>query len=53
MRIRLLSRRPPHLLAASARRGGDRGAIGVLIAVLIGGGVLLGMGALAVDVGQL
>jgi Flp pilus assembly protein TadG len=31
----------------------DRGAVGVLIAVLIGGGVLLGMGALAVDVGQL
>lgn len=31
----------------------ERGAIGVLIAVLIGGGVLLGMGALAIDVGQL
>jgi Flp pilus assembly protein TadG len=31
----------------------DRGAIGVLIAVLIAGGVLLGIGALAVDVGQL
>ena len=34
-------------------RGDDRGAVGVLIAVLIAGGVLLGMGALAVDVGQL
>ena len=31
----------------------DRGAVGVLIAVLIAGGVLLGIGALAVDVGQL
>jgi Flp pilus assembly protein TadG len=31
----------------------DRGAIGVLIAVLIGGGVLLGMGALVIDVGQI
>ena len=31
----------------------ERGAMGVLIAVLIGGGVLLGMGALAIDVGQL
>jgi Flp pilus assembly protein TadG len=31
----------------------EQGAIGVLVAVLIGGGVLLGMGALAVDVGQL
>jgi len=31
----------------------DRGAIGVLIAVLIGGGVLLGMAALVVDVGQI
>jgi Flp pilus assembly protein TadG len=31
----------------------ERGAIGVLIAVFIGGGVLLGMGALAIDVGRL
>jgi Flp pilus assembly protein TadG len=31
----------------------ERGAIGVLIAILIGGGVLLGMGALAIDVGQI
>jgi len=31
----------------------EKGAIGVLIAVLIGGGVLLGMGALAIDVGRL
>jgi Flp pilus assembly protein TadG len=31
----------------------ERGAIGVLIAVLIGGGVLFGLGALAIDVGQL
>jgi Flp pilus assembly protein TadG len=32
---------------------GERGAIGVLVAVLIGAGVLFGMGALVVDVGQL
>ena len=31
----------------------DRGAIGVLIAVLIAGGALLGIGALVVDAGQL
>jgi len=31
----------------------DRGAIGVLVAVLLGGGVLLGMGALVIDVGQI
>ena len=31
----------------------ESGAIGVLIAVFIGGGVLLGMGALAIDVGRL
>jgi hypothetical protein len=38
-----------------ARRVGrsERGAIGVLVAVLIGGGVLVGMGALVIDVGQL
>jgi Flp pilus assembly protein TadG len=34
-------------------RGDDRGAVGVLVAVLIACGVLLGIGALAVDVGQL
>lgn len=32
---------------------GERGAIGVLVTILIGTGVLLGMGALVVDVGQL
>ena len=31
----------------------DRGAVGVLVAVLVGGGVLLGMGALVIDVGQI
>jgi hypothetical protein len=31
----------------------DRGAVGVLIAVLLAGGVLLGMGALTIDVGQI
>jgi hypothetical protein len=31
----------------------DRGAVGVLVAVLIGGGVLLGMGAVVIDVGSL
>lgn len=46
-------------LAAPARAGlrllgrDDRGAIGVLVAVLLGGGVLLGMAALVVDVGRI
>jgi len=31
----------------------DRGAIGVIVAVLIGGGVLLGSAALVIDVGQI
>lgn len=31
----------------------DRGVVGVLIVVLIGAGVLMGMGALVIDVGQL
>lgn len=31
----------------------DRGATGILVAILIGGGVLVGMGAMVVDVGQL
>jgi Flp pilus assembly protein TadG len=31
----------------------ERGAVGVLVAILIGGGVLFGMGALVIDVGQL
>ncbi len=30
----------------------ERGAIGVIVAILIGGGVLTGMGALVLDVGQ-
>jgi hypothetical protein len=34
-------------------RPGDRGAVAVLVAVLLGSGVLLGMGALVIDVGQL
>ena len=31
----------------------ERGAVGVLVAIFIAGGVLLGMGALVIDVGQL
>jgi Putative Flp pilus-assembly TadE/G-like len=31
----------------------DTGAVGILIAILIGGGVLLGFGALVIDVGQI
>lgn len=31
----------------------DRGAVGVLVGVLLGAGVLLGMGALVIDVGRL
>ena len=45
---RLLARRLPML-----GRPGEQGAVGVLIAVLVAGGVLLGMGALVVDVGQI
>ena len=46
------------LIARLARRvqrqGGDeRGAVVILVAMLLGGGVLLGMGALVVDVGLL
>ncbi len=42
-------------LARPLRRLGrdDRGALGVLIAMMIGAGVLTGMGALVIDVGQL
>ena len=52
MRIRLLMTRP----ARAVRRrlpARERGALGVMVAVLIAGGVLVGMSALAVDVGQL
>lgn len=35
------------------RRDDDRGAVAVLVAVLLSGGVLLGMGALVIDVGLL
>ena len=38
---------------AGLRDDGGRGAVGVLVAVLIGAGVLFGMGALVIDVGQL
>jgi Flp pilus assembly protein TadG len=42
------------LRGAAARAGrDDRGAVGAIVAILIGGGVLLGMGAVVVDVGQL
>lgn len=35
------------------REDGGRGAVGVLVAVMIGAGVLFGMGALVVDIGQM
>lgn len=42
------------ILAIARRlRRDDRGGVAVIVAVLLGGGVLLGMGALTVDVGQL
>ncbi len=34
-------------------RRDERGAVGVLVAVLLAGGVLLGLGAMVIDVGQL
>jgi Flp pilus assembly protein TadG len=47
-------RRLIHARALRRRLGrDDRGAVGVLVAVLLGFGVLLGMGALVIDVGQL
>lgn len=46
--MRNLGRLPLRLL-----RRDDRGAVGVLIALLIGSGVLLGMAALVIDVGQI
>jgi Flp pilus assembly protein TadG len=47
--FRRLRTRHPWMLA----RPGEQGAIGVLVAVLVAGGVLFGMGALVIDVGQL
>ena len=41
------------IVRAARRRRDDRGAVGVLVAILIGTGVLFGMGALVIDVGQL
>ncbi len=47
------------LMASLARlvllrlRRDERGAVAIIVAVLIGGGVLTGMGALVIDVGQL
>lgn len=35
------------------RRTDDRGAVAAIVAILLSGGVLLGMGALVIDVGQL
>ena len=49
MRIRLVTR----CRTRWQRANGDRGAVGVLVAILLGTGVLLGMAAMAVDVGQL
>lgn len=40
------------LIGARLRRD-EQGAVAVIVAVLIGGGVLTGMGALVIDVGQL
>jgi Flp pilus assembly protein TadG len=38
---------------AQWRRRAERGGVGIIVAVLIGGGVLIAMGALVIDVGQL
>lgn len=42
-----------NLIRRALLRGNDRGAVGVLVGVLVGGGVLLGMGALVIDVGEM
>jgi Putative Flp pilus-assembly TadE/G-like len=44
---------PARVRRLRARLGGDRGAVAVLVALLLGSGVLLGMAALVVDVGNL
>jgi Flp pilus assembly protein TadG len=41
------------ILRRVRRVQGERGAVGVLVAILLGAGVLFGMGALVIDVGQL
>lgn len=50
--MRNLMSRCARVLGRPLRRN-QRGGIAVLVAVLLGGGVLVGMGALVVDVGQL
>jgi Flp pilus assembly protein TadG len=47
----LMLRLVRHVLRLPGRH--ERGAIGVLVGILIGAGVLVGMGAMVVDVGQL
>ena len=42
---------PGLILRRLRSHGADRGAVAVLVAILFGGGVLLGMGALVVDIG--
>jgi Flp pilus assembly protein TadG len=51
--IGALGRPLARLRVGGLRGSGERGAVGVLVVVLLGGGVLTGMGALVVDVGQL
>jgi Flp pilus assembly protein TadG len=48
----LLSTRSRRRGSSLARRG-ERGAVTLLVAIFLGGGVLMGMGALVVDVGQI
>lgn len=43
----------PGLIRRRLLRGDDRGGVMVIVAVLLAGGVLMGSGALAVDVGRL
>jgi len=51
MRIPVLSRLARPMLRLLGRD--ESGAVGALVAILLGGGVLVGMGAMVVDVGQL
>jgi Flp pilus assembly protein TadG len=41
-----------HLVRVRLRRD-DRGVVGLIVALMLGGGVLLGIGALVIDVGQI
>ncbi|MFI5622881.1 pilus assembly protein TadG-related protein [Nocardioides sp. NPDC051685] len=42
-----------HIIDRTHRQGDDRGAVSTLVAIVLGAGLLLGIGALVIDTGQL